>query len=58
MDGLWAEKMKASNREHLSQNFGGESKVYVSGATCQWKDRESQSTFYGQGEGASVEPDP
>lgn len=35
MDGLWAEKMKASDREHLSQNFGGASKVYVSGETCQ-----------------------
>lgn len=57
-DGLWAEKMKAFGRDHLSQNFGGESKVYVSGGTCQWRDREAPSTFKDQGEGPSVEPGP
>ena len=51
-------RMKASGEDHLSQNFGGEIKIYVSEGTCQWRDREDPSTFEGQGEGASVEPDP
>lgn len=50
--------MKAPGKDHLSQNFGGKSKVYVSEGTCQWRIREAPSTFEGQGEGVSVEPDP